>query len=294
MTSWLGEGARIRALTLGLALLATGCSLARSAGSEFASGAVDRISESDLPLIQLQRSLSDSAGVFLEQEFSEAVLLPARVTWAEMRQGVRDEGDSLALRLDDLLRSALTETLPSSLDRSATEVEGRLAGLGRAIAEEFMLALGEGVSEHLQPAADSLVVGVMRTAVSEIETELRPAMHALMLDLRDSLEVRIGDVDRAVAGTRTVSGFRYSLYGAGLVLVVVLLITMFGRWRQKSLALDALIEAIERGGHEGTKRAVQSCARDAGVESWLMKRVRQASGGMKRGVDAAARPGTAE
>lgn len=157
-----------------------------------------------------------------------------------------------------------------------------------------MLALGEGVSEHLQPAADSLVVGVMRTAVSEIETELRPAMHALMLDLRDSLEVRIGDVDRAVAGTRTVSGFRYSLYGAGLVLVVVLLITMFGRWRQKSLALDALIEAIERGGHEGTKRAVRSCARDAGVESWLMKRVRQATGSMKRGVDAAARPGTAE
>lgn len=261
---------------LALLLLAlSGCSLARAAGGDFATGAVTTLSASDSSLIALQRTLADSAGAFLRGEFSEAVLLPARTTWADMRQGVRDEGDSLAVRLGGMLQSSLTETVPGALDSSASAIEGRFAGLARAFASEFSVALGEGMSTNLQPAADSLVASVMRAAVRGVEADLEPAVHALMMDLRDSLEVRIGDVDRAVTGTQTASGLRYALYGAGATALVVGLISALGGWRRKGRALDALIEAIEWGGHEPTKRAVETCARDVGIDSWLTARVRR-------------------
>lgn len=258
-----------------LSLALPGCSLARAAGGDFATGAVTTLSASDSSLIALQRMLADSAGAFLHGEFSDAVLVPARTTWADMRQGVRDDGDSLAVRLEGMLRSSLTQTVPAALDSSANAIESRFAGLARAFASEFSAALGEGMSTHLQPAADSLVASVMRSAVRGVETDLEPAVHALMMDLRDSLEVRIGDVDRAVVGTRTASGLRYALYGAGSTAVVAGLISALGGWRRKSRALDALIEAIERGGHEDTKRAVETCARDAGIDSWLAARIRR-------------------
>ena len=264
----------------------SGCSLARAAGGDFTMGAVARLSDSDSSLIALQRTLADSAGSFLQGEFSEAVLIPARTTWADMRQGVRDEGDSLAVRVDEMLRSSLTQTVPMALDSSANAFDARIGGLGRAFATEFSLALGEGMSTYLQPAADSLVAGMMRAVVRGVEADLEPAVHALMLGVRDSLAVRISDVDKAVVGTKTASGLRYALYGAGATVLVIGLISALGGWRTKSRAVDALIEAIERGGHEDTRRAVETCARDAGVHTWLAAKMRRHGRGVGAPFDA--------
>jgi hypothetical protein len=252
-----------------------GCAAARSAGGEFASGAIARLEASDSAMIGLQRQFVDSAGALLDAEFARAVLEPARTTWSQMRQGVREEGDSLAARFDAMLREAVEETLPSGVDRSAEALEQRLGGLGRTFAEQFSLALGDGVSTHLQPAADSLFASMIRTAVLGLETDLRPAVHALMLDLRDSLEVRIGDVDRALAGSQTVNEMRYALFGAGGMLLLASVFFGAGMWRRKSRALDAMIDAIEHGGDEKTKLAVETCAHEAGVQSWLGGRIRE-------------------
>jgi len=207
-----------------------------------------------------------------------------------MRQGVRDEGDSLAFRLDETLRASLTQTVPMALDSSASALEARLGGLGRAFATEFSVALGDGMSTHLQPAADSLVAGMLRAVVRGVEADLEPAVHALMIGIRDSLAVRISDVDRAVVGTKSASGLRYALYGAGATVIVAGLISALGGWRTKSRAVDALIEAIERGGHEDTKRAVETCARDAGVHSWIAAKMRRHGHGAGAPSDGTDRP----
>jgi len=211
---WLARSRVVFGLAVAIVSLQA-CAVARSAGGEFASGAVARLEESDSVVVALQRRLVDSAAVVLEADFRRAVLDPSRESWSEMRQGLRDEADSLAGRLDVMLREVSEETLPAGIERSASLMEIRMGDLGEAFAARFAAALGEGVSTQLRPATDSLLASMMRATVLGLETDLKPAVHALMLDVRDSLELRIGDVDRAVAGSQTVGELRYALYGAG-------------------------------------------------------------------------------
>jgi hypothetical protein len=263
-------GAAGIALTVGLA----SCGVARSAGSNFASGAVERLQEDDSSLVALQRTLADSGGQLLAEEFDQAVLSPAKATWSEMRQGLRDEADSVGAQLNEVLRANLQETLPEAIEQNADLLELRAERLARVFSEEFTRALGEGVAQSLEPAIEDLVRGAMRSAAESVDSELRPALHSLMLDLRDSLEVRISDVDRAVAESQTVSGLRYTLFGAGGALLLALIALGINDRRKRGQALGVLIDAIETEGHPGTKRAAETCAKEVGVHSWLHEQVR--------------------
>jgi hypothetical protein len=269
----------LRLLAMVASVSLTSCGVFRSAGGNFVTGAVQRLEEGDSALVALQRTLADSAGTFLQQEFEEAVIGPAKATWSEMRKGLREEADSVGLRLTEVIRVNLEETLPRVIQRNADVLEVRTRALAGVFAEELTRALGEGVAESLEPAVESLVQGAVRSAAESVESELRPSLHALMLDLRDSLQVRIGDVDRAVAESQTVSGFRYTLFGAGGAFLLALIALGINDRRRRGQALGALIDAIEKEGHPGTKRAAASCAKEAGVHSWLGDRVRSRTAG---------------
>ncbi|MDE3005048.1 MAG: hypothetical protein OXU39_03040, partial [Gemmatimonadota bacterium] len=88
----------------GLCLLAllsmSGCAVARSAGGEFAAGAVSRLQAEDTAVVALQQQLADTAFAIVAREFREAVLSPATDTWSEMRAAARAEADTLGDVLD--------------------------------------------------------------------------------------------------------------------------------------------------------------------------------------------------
>lgn len=103
-----------------------------------------------------------------------------------------------------------------------------------------------------------------------------------MLEVRDSLRVRIGDVDRAVTESGTVSGMRYAIVAAGATIVLAALLLAIVHWRRQRRALHALIDAVETAGDEGIRQAVRTCAEEAGVHGWLTDRVAARRGSSSR------------
>lgn len=256
-----------------LAIPVIGCGAARSAGSNFAAGAVERLDREDSTLFALERRLTDSIGVFLEQEFTGSVLNPARRTWEEMRAGVRDEADTVAARLAVQLRGDLNGSLQELLRDNLDVVERRGTRLAGAMADTLTDALGRGMTTRLAAAADTLTLRLATAVALSLEEVLSPALHDIMLDVRDSLRVRIGDVDRAVAESRTVSGVRSAFIGAGAAIVLALTLLAGAHMRRQRRALHALIDAVETAGDEGVRHAVRTCAEQVGVHGWLTDRV---------------------
>lgn len=259
-----------------LALLALGgCGAARSAGGAFASGAITRIQEEDSTLVALQRHLADTAFTILAAEFRGAVLGPATETWSEMRAIARAEADTLGSVFEASLEESLQHSLPEGIETNGALLEAQLRTVVQAFSEEFTVGLARGMQEAIAPAVDSLMRVVVRSTSIGLEEDFAPAAHRLMLGVRDSLEARIGDVDQAVASSQTVSGLRFALLGVGGSLLVGLGIATVAGWRRRTRAFEALLDAIETGGHDGTKRAVAACAREAGVHGWLSDRFRR-------------------
>ncbi len=265
---------RLRRLAVAiLALPVIGCGAARSAGSSLAAGAVAQLGREDSALFALERRLMDSAGVFLRREFAGAVVKPALRTWDGMRRGVRDEADTVAARLAARLRNDLNGSLQELLRDNLNALERRGTHLARAMADTLTDALGRGLTTRLAAAGDTLTLRVAMAVALGLEEVLRPALHAVMLDVRDSLRVRISDVDRAVAESRTVSGVRYALVGAGAAIVLAVVLVAVIHWRRQRRALHALIDAVETAGDDGVRHAVRTCAEQVGVHGWLTDRV---------------------
>ncbi|GMR12369.1 MAG: hypothetical protein BMS9Abin29_0558 [Gemmatimonadota bacterium] len=262
---------RLAIAVLGIPII--GCGAARSAGGSLAAGAVERLDREDSTLFALERRLTDSVGVFLQREFAGSVLNPARRTWDEMRAGVRDEADTVAAHLAVQLQSDLNHSLQKLLRDNLTVVELRGTRLARAMADTLTDALGRGMTTRLAASADTLTLRLATAVALSLEEVLPPALHSIMLDVRDSLRVRISDVDRAVADSRTVSGVRSALVGAGAAIVLALMLFAIVHMRRQRRALHALIDAVETAGDEGVRHAVRTCAEQVGVHGWLTDRV---------------------
>ena len=262
----------------GLCLLAllsmSGCAVARSAGGEFAAGAVSRLQAEDTAVVALQQQLADTAFAIVAREFREAVLSPATDTWSEMRAAARAEADTLGDVLAASLDRSLQRTLPNGLQANGGVLDQQMRIVAETFTREFTAGLGRGMRDAIGPALDTLARVVIRSTSTGIEDDLRPVMHRLMLEVRDSLEARIDDVDQAVSTSRTVSGFRSALYGAGLTLLAVAVVVATTGWRRRARALEALLDAIEAGDHAPTKEAAATCAREAGVDSWRHQRLK--------------------
>ncbi len=254
-------------------LATTGCVAARSAGKSAAAGAIAQIVSEESTLVALQRRMADSAGAFLRSEFVSAVVDPARATWEDMRRGVRAETDSVAKHLAIQLRNDLNRSFQELIRTNLDILDTRGPRLARAVADTLTEALGRSLTAQLIAVSDTVTFRFATAVAVGLENVLRPALHGLMIDLRDSLQVRIGDVDRAVAESRTVAGVRYALLGTGIALGLAMLLAAGGYWWRQRRALHAMIDAVEIIGDQGTRDAVHSCAKDAGVHGWLSDRV---------------------
>jgi len=263
-------------------LLVSGCGAARSAGSSLTAGALERLRAEDTTLIALDRRLADSTGAFLSREFAGAVLDPAQATWKNMRLAARREADGISADLEIRVRTGLDDALRQLLADNFDVLDARMSILATGVSQAFAEALGRDLSASLAPAGDTLVRRLIQSAAVGMERDLRPALHALMLEARDSLRVRIRDVDRAVAGSKTVSEVRYALFGAAGAALATGLLLAFGHWRRQGRALHALIDAVEKAGDDGTKRAVRTCAQEAGVHGWLSERVAARTAGREK------------
>lgn len=261
-------------LWLALLFSAGGCAVARSAGAEFATGAVARLQAEDTAIVALQRQLADTAFAIVAREFRSAVLDPATQTWAGMRAAARAEADTLGGTLEESLARSLENTLPQGIETNGALVQEQVRAIVAGFAEEFAAGLGVGMQTAIAPALDTLTRVVVRSTARGLEDDLRPSVHALMLEIRDSLELRIGDVDQAVSESQTVSELRFALYGAAIMLLILISVVATLGWRRRGRAVEALLDAIEAGDHGPTKQAAARCAREAGVGDWLHRRAR--------------------
>lgn len=273
MSAW-GRWHRPRAAASGMLIVVlTGCVVGRSAGRSLAEGAVGRLS-ADTTLQALSRDLADSTVARLGVKFDSDVLGPAKATWGEMRRGVSEDAETIRRDFDQWVRDDLDQALGQTLTGNSAILDARLQVAAGGAARAFVAALSRALTEQLAPAGDTLVTGLLRGVAVGMEVEVSPTLHALMREVQDSLESRIREVDDTVAGSRSVSGLRAGVMGAGVVALLMALIMLVGHRRRHERALHVLIDAIDSAGDERIRGAVGSLAAEAGVRGWLSDRVR--------------------
>ena len=254
------------------AMLFSGCAVARSAGGDLADGVVARL-RADTALHALRREFADSMGEALRVEFESAVLAPARTTVSELGRSATQDVQRMEEDLGVWVRTDLNDAVRRALSDNATVLDERLPSMAEATAEALVTTLARDIINGLGPVGDTLVFRMLRATAVGLNSELGPAIHALMRDVRDSLQVRIQDVDQAVVGSRSFGWLRSALMGAGVAVVLAGLLIVFGQRRRQGLALHALIDAIDAVEDEGLRAKVRMFASEAGVHGWLTDRV---------------------
>ena len=266
-------GSAVRLISLLLfTSVAAGCGAARSTGASLADGAVERLTERESTLIAIEQRLADSVGAYLSREFSEAVIAPARETWDTMVGQVRAEADSSSVRLAEGVQGPLSEALQELLERSFDVIETRANRLGRSLPDAMTPALERGLATSFGAVGDTLAHHLSAGLATGLQEQFRPALHALMRDLTDSLRARVTEIDRTVAESSTVSGARSFLVGSAVALALVAALTMLLSWRRHRRALHAMLDAVQLTDDERMHEAVRGCAGQAGVEDWLAAR----------------------
>lgn len=256
-----------------LALIPTACGAARSAGRSLADGAVDVVTARESTLVALEQRLADSAGVFLRREFREAVIEPARATWDTMGRQVRTEAESASVRLAAGIRGSLTAATTELLERSFDVIESRADRVAARVPEAASPALERGLARSFGAVGDTLAHHLAVGLATGLEEQLQPALHALMRDLSDSLRARVGELDRTVVESSTVSGARSFLIGSAVALVLVALVLASLSWMRHRRALHAMIDAVQLSDDAKLHDSIRGCAGEAGVGTWLRSRI---------------------
>ncbi len=250
-----------------------GCSLSGSAGRGIAAGAVDGITARESTLVAMERRLADSAAAYVGREIREDVFIPARTTWDSMGLRARAEVDSMsaraATRIRDDLQAAVREALSGSFDL----IETRTARLGR----QAPASAAEGVSGPMARAfgavGDTLAHHFVASLATGLEERLRPSLHAVMQEMTDSLQARVGEVDRSVSDSSTLNTLEALLLGVGVTVLAAIGLLGWLSWRRQRQALESVLEAIDREGNPELHRTVADCAGRAGVGEWVAGRL---------------------
>lgn len=256
-------------VALVVAVAVVGCGPARSTGRSLADGAIDRLVERENALIAIERRLADSVGVYLNREFSNAIVAPARATLDTMLHQMRAEADSSSIRLAAAVRGPLSEALRQLLEGSFDVIEARTNRLGRTLPEAATPGIERALATSFGAVGDTLAHHLSVGLAAGLQERLQPALHTLMRDLTDSLRARVADIDRSVVESSTVSGARSFLVGLAVAVALSAVLVMLWSWRRHRRALHAMLDAVNLTGDETIHEAVRGCAGQAGVEDWL-------------------------
>lgn len=261
------------ALLLSITVVCSGCGLATSSGRGFGRGVIAGIALDDTSLVQIERRLADSAGVFLGRALDEAVFVPMRATWDTMASTARTAADSAASsaarRVGEDFNLAVARLLNENLDL----LESRSPGLARRTATAMTEELRRGLIGALSTAADTFAVRLVTGITIKLEETFEPALHAVMQSVTDSLRRRIEAVDTTVAESRTARGLRSSATVIGAVVLLALLLGLWVHARRQRRALRAMMDAVAARQDPALDDRVQECAREAGVQGWLNARM---------------------
>lgn len=263
---------------VGLAATVSSCGLGRSVGRGVGTGAVDALVGRDTTLISLEQQLADSAGTFLGRAMARAVFEPARAVADTIGQLALARADSAAVRLAQRVETDLDESLQRLLTDNFDLLDRRGSGLAGATARQFLDVIGRELSEVLGQAGDSLAQRTVRGLALGLRSELEPVLHEVMQAVTDSLRNRIRQVDSTVARSQTVGGVKYTLLGGIAIVLLGLGVIGVGHWRRQRRALHAMIDAVNARGDPQLDEAVRSCAREAGVHTWLGDRIETRKG----------------
>lgn len=272
-----GEMARLWAV-VGLAATVSSCGLGRSVGRGVGAGAVDALVGRDTTLIRVERQLADSAGTFLGRAMARAVFEPARAAADTIGELASARADGVAVRLAQRIETDLDQSLQRLLTNNLDLLDRRGGGLAGATARQFVDVIGSGLGEVLGQAGDSLARRTVRGLALGLRSELEPVLHDVMQAVTDSLRNRILQVDSTVVRSQTVSGAKYTVLGGTAVALLGLSVIALGNWRRQRRALHAMIDAVNARGDPQLDETVRSCARDAGVHTWLGDRIRTRKG----------------
>jgi len=270
-----GPSPTASALSVTLALLAflPACSLTASAGRSFAGGAIEEAAARESTLVAMERRLSDSAGAFLEGALRRAAIGPVLAAFDSMSVRSRAEVDSLSAGLASGIREHLGDALREVLTESFDVMDTRASQFGRTVADATTAELERGLASALGTAADTLAHRLVDELVLGLQDRLKPTLHTLMREVTDSLRARVGDVDRSVSESSTVSRLRALVLVAGSALFLLAGLALLMSWRRHRRALHAVLEAIELADDEDLRRTVGRCAGEAQVEGWLASKV---------------------
>jgi len=264
------RGGSVRWVRLVIATLVfTSCGATRSAGRSLTAGALDQLTASESTLVAFEGRLADSIGVYLSREFREAVTSPARAAWETMVQQARAEADTASARLAESVRGSLSEATQELLERSFDVIEARADRLARALPDAATPALERSLATSFGAVGDTLAHHLSVGLATGLSEQLQPALHALMRDLSDSLRARVGDLDRTVVESSTLSGARSFLVGSAVALALVAALAMVLSWLRYRRALHVMLDAVHLTEDDRVHEVVKGCAGEAGIQDWL-------------------------
>ncbi len=258
-------------ITLGLG--ATGCFAGRSIGRSIGSGALEVVAKKDSTLLELERRLMDSASAHLDRTFQLIVMEPVRNQMDSLTIAIGGVSDSIALRFARSVRTELNESVHQLLTENLDLLEGRATLLARNTARELALELSRTLPGAFAVVGDTLGKRLVEGLAIGLRDALEPALHKIMVEVTDSLRIRIRQVDTTFAQSKTFVGLQYAIYGGSLVFVLGIGAMAFGYWRRQSRALNAIIDATQARGDPELHESINACAKEAGVHDWLSGKV---------------------
>ncbi len=258
---------------LALGLGASGCFAGRSVGRSIGAGALEVVTKQDSTLLALEKRLLDTASAHLDKTFQSIVMEPVREQIDSLTTAITGVSDSISLRFAKRIRTELNESVRQLLTENLDLLEGRAPGLARNTARELSLELSRTLPGAFAAVGDTLGKRLVEGLVVGLRDALEPALHQIMVEVTDSLRIRIRQVDTTFAQSKTFVGLKYAIYGGSLVLVISVGALAFGYWRRQSRALNAIIDATQAQGDPQLHESISACAKEAGVHDWLSGRV---------------------
>ncbi len=265
-----------------VASVLSGC-VGRSIGRSIGAGAVETVKNKDTALVALERRLLDSAQVYLSEAVQTAVIEPMRAQADSLSDVAQGATDSVTLLLAHRIRTELNESMQQLLQENMDVLDERGSKLSRRLARDLVRELHRKLPGALARVGDTLGKQMIAGMAVGIREVLDPTLHAMMLDITDSLLLRIREVDTTFAESKTIGGLRYTIYGMSVVFAITLGFVVVGYWRRQSRALNVLIDAAVARGDPQLHESISSCANEAGVHGWLTDRISSRRRGKRTG-----------
>jgi type IV secretory pathway VirB2 component (pilin) len=254
--------------TLALLSSAVSCAKVKSSASEVGEIAVESARAQEPEILEFEKTLADSAGAYLGRAIRDEVLTRVTMMWDTLLSEAEAASDRIVTELAAKIQYDINHSLQLLIEDNLDLAERRGPKVVELLVASAMLEATHNV--------DALVSTAIRSASVGLRDDLKPMVLDVVNVLGDSLVLRIQEVDRALAESRTVSTIRdtilYLALGAAAVLVAVAAVIATAIMRRQRKSLNVLVDAIDEAGDKplpNLRADIKCRARDAKVHGFL-------------------------